>query len=274
VGTGTPSAGRTGASRARTRQRWAGRMRTALSEDRFVLHAQPVVDLRSGAWSHHELLLRLVEEDGSLVLPSEFVGLAEETGSIQAVDRWVVEHAIDLAAGLPEAHVFEVNLSGRSLDDPELVQAIRDRVRAGRVDPQRLVFEVTETDAAADLPCARAFAEAVRSLGCRFALDDFGAGFGAFASLRHLPVDFVKIDGGFVRHCATDPNDRLLVKAVVSVAHGMHSKTIAEHVSDPVILETVRSLGVDYAQGFEIGRPVPAAEALPRAADRPGPVEV
>ncbi|MGH8866579.1 MAG: putative bifunctional diguanylate cyclase/phosphodiesterase [Actinomycetes bacterium] len=254
-----------GEAAEKTRASWGHRIETALAEDRLVLHAQPIVDLRTGATTRHEVLVRLVDEDGSLVPAAAFIQEAERLGSAEAVDIWVTQQAIDLAAAMPGGDVLEINLSGRSLGTHAIVDAIAGRLKVTGVDPRRLVFEVTETEAIAHLGEVRECADDLHALGCRFALDDFGTGFGSFAYLKHLPVDFLKIDPEFVRECATNRTARLVVEAVVAVAHGLGKETIAEHVADDATLEQVRKLGVDYAQGFGVGRPVPVQELVATA---------
>jgi diguanylate cyclase (GGDEF)-like protein/PAS domain S-box-containing protein len=252
--------------RVMARLTWADRIRTALEEDRFVLHAQPIVDLGSGEACQHELLLRMVDEDGEVVPPGVFLHVAERVDLMPEIDRWVVQHAIELIAerrALGEDLVLEVNLSGRSTGDPEILRLIEEGLREHQVDASRLIFEVTETVAISNIPRAQHFASRLAELGCRFALDDFGAGFGSFYYLKHLPFDVLKIDGEFVRHCTQSPTDQVLIKAVVDIARGLGKRTVAEHVGDDETVALLRELGVDLGQGFHLGRPAP----LP-AADR------
>ena len=157
---------------------------------------------------------------------------------------------------------FEVNLSGHSIGDPELLELIERRLIETGVRPDRLIFEITETAAVANIAHAGVFARRLAELGCRFALDDFGAGFGSFYYLKHLPCDYLKIDGEFVRHCATNPTDRTLISAVVQIARGMGKHTIAEFVGDQESVDILTELGVDYGQGYFLGRPEPLAQHL------------
>jgi diguanylate cyclase (GGDEF)-like protein/PAS domain S-box-containing protein len=254
-----------GASRMKARITWAERIREALEEDRFTLYAQPIVELSSGAVRQHELLLRMLDESGEVILPAAFLGVAERFDLMQEIDRWVVARAIrhmgeQRAAG--RELVFEVNISGSSTGDPELLTIIERGLAETRVDPVNLVLEVTETTAVANIPRAQQFAARLAELGCRFALDDFGAGFGSFYYLKHLPFDLLKIDGEFVRSCTTSTTDQLLIRAAVDIARGLGKKTIAEYVGDDATVELLRELGVDYAQGFHIGRPGPLAMRL------------
>jgi EAL domain-containing protein (putative c-di-GMP-specific phosphodiesterase class I) len=256
-----------GASRMEARITWAERIREALEEDRFTLYAQPIVELASGEVRQHELLLRMLDEQGEVIPPVAFIGIAERFDLMQDIDRWVVARAIrhmgeQKAAG--RDLVFEVNISGSSTGDPELLRIIEHELADTGVDPVNLVLEVTETTAVANILRAQQFAARLAELGCRFALDDFGAGFGSFYYLKHLPFDLLKIDGEFVRSCTTSTTDQLLIRAAVDIARGLGKKTIAEYVGDEATVELLRELGVDYAQGFHIGRPGPLAARLER----------
>ncbi len=247
--------------RIRGRMSWLERIRKALDDDRFLLYAQPIRDLRSGEIAQHELLLRMVGDDGDIIAPGAFLPLAERFGLAPEIDRWVAAHAIELLADDPGGHVaLEINLSGLSLSDASLLRLIETEVTRGHVDPRRLIFEITETAAVSNIPLARRFAERLTQLGCRFALDDFGAGFGSFYYLKHLPFDYLKIDGEFVSGCLGNRTDQLVIDAVVRIARGLGKETVAEFVSDPQLEQFVRSQGVDYAQGFHVGRPVPVTE--------------
>ncbi|HUN79396.1 MAG TPA: EAL domain-containing protein [Solirubrobacteraceae bacterium] len=264
-----------GSSRGRagmeTRLEWVERIRAALDEDRLVLHAQPVVETATGTITQHELLIRMVDDHGDLIPPQSFLQIAERFGLIRELDRWVVRHAIAMLAEHAAAGrrpTVEINLSGQSLGDPELAVHVGRALHASGVHPTQLIFEVTETTAIDNIAAARSFAEQLGRLGCRFALDDFGAGFGSFYYLKHLPFDFIKIDGEFIRNCATDPTDRLVIGAVVELARGMGKYTIAEFVGDDQTLAVLAELGVDYAQGFHLGRPAPLESWLDPAERR------
>jgi PAS domain S-box-containing protein/diguanylate cyclase (GGDEF)-like protein len=246
----------------------ADQVRRALAEDRFTLYWQPIVDLAGGEATRYELLLRMIGSDGAIVLPGAFIEVAERFGLIGELDRWVIRRAIRLLAEREDVQL-EVNVSGCSLTDAELPSFVERELSGTGVDPGRLIFEITETSAIADMEQAREFAERLTRLGCRFALDDFGAGFSSFHYLKYLPLDYLKIDGDFVRKLASSPTDRLVVKAMVDIARGMGMKTIAEFVEDAETVELLRELGVDYSQGYHHGRPVPvglseAAEQFPQ----------
>jgi diguanylate cyclase (GGDEF)-like protein/PAS domain S-box-containing protein len=255
-------------ARMKGRMAWLERIRGALDEDRFTLLAQPIVDLDTGHASQHELLLRMKDEGGDLIPPGAFLYIAEGLDLIQEIDRWVVRKAVAILEhyeGLGRTQTFEVNLSGRSMGDPELLELVVAELDRSGIPPERLIFEVTETAAVANMSAARSFSEHLSELGCRFALDDFGAGFGSFYYLKHLPFDFLKIDGEFVRNCRASHTDRLLIRAVVDVARGLGKKTIAEIVGDDETVRLLKRLGVDFAQGYHLGRPGPLEEVLASA---------
>ncbi|RKQ87111.1 PAS domain S-box-containing protein/diguanylate cyclase (GGDEF)-like protein [Solirubrobacter pauli] len=243
---------------------WADQVRRALDEDRFVLYWQPIVELASGHATHYELLLRMVSSDGKIIPPGAFIEPAEHFGLIGELDRWVVKNAIHaLADGrVADGLRIEVNLSGRSIGDPELPELIEREIALTGIDPARLVFEITETAAITNMRDAQTFAERLKQLGCRFALDDFGAGFASFYYLKHLPLDYLKIDGDFVKGLTTSDTDQVVVKAMVDIARGLGLKTIAEFVEDAETVARLREHGVDHAQGYHYGRPEP----MPRAA--------
>jgi diguanylate cyclase (GGDEF)-like protein/PAS domain S-box-containing protein len=253
-------------SKIKARMEWVEKIVRALDEDRFTLHAQPIVDLQKMEVSWHELLIRMVDEEGELVPPGAFLYVAERFDLIQSIDRMVVRKAIDHmeAEGRQGRRLpVSVNVSGRSLGDPELLEIIEeDLARAKHVNPHDLVLEVTETAAVSDIPAARLFSERLSELGCRLALDDFGAGFGSFYYLKHLPFDVLKIDGEFVRGCATNPTDRLVIKALVDIARGMGKVTVAEFVGDDEIVRLLLREGVDLGQGYHLGKPRPLEELL------------
>jgi EAL domain-containing protein (putative c-di-GMP-specific phosphodiesterase class I) len=239
---------------------WERRIREAIEQDRLALWYQPILDLQTGKAEHCELLLRMTGEDGEPIAPSHFLGVAERFGLIQTIDRWVVREAIRLLARAQSVgrwRAVEVNLSGLAFQDSELISIIRFELAATGADPAGLIMEITETAAIADLDAAREFVVTLRNLGCRFAIDDFGSGFASFAYLKHLPVDYLKIDGSFIRNLATDPVDQHLVRGMVKVARGLGKQTIAEFVGDEETVRLLREYGVDYAQGYHVGRPRP-----------------
>jgi diguanylate cyclase (GGDEF)-like protein len=237
---------------------WQHRIDAALAGDGFVLHCQPILDLSTRAISRYELLIRMKGEGGDLVPPSAFLPSAERLGLIHEIDRWVSRQAIGLIQRHPGVE-FEVNLSGRSLDDAELLDSIGRELARSQADPSKLIFEITETATIANMDDARRFAEALAGLGCRFAIDDFGAGFGSFSYLKHLPAAYLKIDGDFVR-TPRSRTDELVIEAIVAMAHGLGKRTIAEFVGDDETIAMLAAIGVDFAQGDHIGAPFAVAD--------------
>jgi diguanylate cyclase (GGDEF)-like protein/PAS domain S-box-containing protein len=259
-------------ARSRERLRWLERLRHAIDEDGFTLVCQPILDLSDDTVSQHELLVRMVEGD-ELVPPREFLEVAERFGLVRAIDRWVVKASVRAVAANRLDGVeplVEVNLSGESLTDPDLPGLIERELARHGVSPQSVIFEVTETALIANMEQAKAFVERIGALGCGFALDDFGAGFGSFSYLKHLPVDYLKIDGEFIRRLPYSRTDQLIVEGVVTTARGLGKRTIAEFVGDEETLDRLRELGVDYAQGYHVGRPDTLGAALRRSRLRGG----
>jgi EAL domain-containing protein (putative c-di-GMP-specific phosphodiesterase class I) len=249
--------------RVQARMRWVERIRDALEDERFVLHAQPILDLHTDRIAQHELLVRMLDEHGDLIPPGTFLQVAERFDLVQDIDRWVARRALELiAAHSDEGLRLTVNLSGRTLTDDRLLADLDEGIARTGADPGCLTFEVTETAAVANIHLAREFAERLRAIGCRFALDDFGAGFGSFYYLKHLPFDYLKIDGEFVSNCLSNRTDQLVIRAVVDIAQGLGKETVAEFAADAELVQFLRSQGVDYAQGFHIGKPLPLPEAL------------
>jgi diguanylate cyclase (GGDEF)-like protein/PAS domain S-box-containing protein len=233
---------------------WVERVRRAIAEDRLVLHAQPIIELRTGAVRRQELLVRMLDADGTVIPPSSFLPTAERFGLIREIDRWVVSRGLDLIAA---GRRVSVNLSGRSIADRDLTRLVETRLASSGADPDSLVFEVTETAAATALEELSKFASRIERLGCHLALDDFGTGFGTFTYLRHLPVDHLKIDTQFVRELSTSPGDRRIVRSIVAAGKSIGLKIVAEGVEDAESLSLLKDYGVDYAQGYHIGRPRP-----------------
>ncbi|MDQ3435188.1 MAG: EAL domain-containing protein [Actinomycetota bacterium] len=258
-------------ARMAARMNWVERIRGALAEDRFVLHGQRIESLAGDSRHREELLLRMVGDDGDLIPPAAFLGVAERFDLIQEIDRWVVRQAIGLLARMQAAGdhvVLEVNLSAKSITDPDLPAIIKGLLEQHEVDPSRLVFEMTETAAIVNIERAKRFASFLHELGCEFALDDFGAGFASFYYLKHFTFDYLKIDGEFIEDLTASSTNRLLVRALVDIAHGLGKRTIAEFVEDEATLQLLKELGVDYVQGFHVARPAPIEEPIRTAPDR------
>ena len=230
---------------------WVGRIRDALDEDRFVLYSQPIVPLVR-AHPAEEILLRMVDRDGKIVLPGEFLPAAEKYGLIAEIDRWVVGRGIELAA---QGRTVECNLSAASLDSPGMLSFIEQEIRRAGADPGDLVFEITETALMTDVRAGAEFARGLAGLGCGLAIDDFGTGFGSLVYLKNLPITQLKIDIEFVRDLATNQANRAVVEAIVRLARAFDVRTVAEGIEDEATLECVRAAGVDFGQGFYLGRP-------------------
>jgi diguanylate cyclase (GGDEF)-like protein/PAS domain S-box-containing protein len=245
---------------------WLEDLADAVADERFALLAQPVLDLRADRIVQHELLLRLLGPDGRHVAPEHFLPAAERQDLMPRIDRWVLTQAVALLQGCERAGrpvALEVNLSRASIRDEGFPGLVRAMVARAAVDPAALVFEIPEDAAVADMIAARRLADALADVGCRFALDDFGAGLGSLSHLRHLPFDQLKIDGELVARCAADRTDQLVISSLVALAHGMGRATVAEFVGDAGTQDELRRLGVDLVQGFHIGAPRPLAEAFP-----------
>lgn len=255
-----------GRERVSARLAEAERIRRTLEEDRLLLYGQPVVDLNTNEIHSHEILVRLPGDGGKEpLLPSAFLYVAERFGLIQAVDGWVVRNAIRMIAENAHAGrpiVLSVNLSGKSICDPHFPLLVEAALDESGIDPASLIFELTETAAIANFEQAQIFAARLRSRGCQFALDDFGAGFGSFYYLKNFPFDYIKIDGGFIRGIVSNPMDQLVVQSIVTIAQGLGKKTVAEFVAEPETANLLRTIGVDCAQGYYIGEPRPVMEAL------------
>ncbi|MCW2608270.1 MAG: hypothetical protein JWO60_2963 [Frankiales bacterium] len=259
--------------RTKSRLQLLDRLRRALEQDTLAVLAQPVVDLRNRAVQHVELLLRLPDADGGLLPPSAFLHLAEQSDLVCEIDVWMTSYAVRYATRTPSTTVC-VNVSGRSLSDPEVVGRLERLVRDAGLPPGSLMLEVTETAAVEQVHTAREGLERLRAVGCLLALDDFGSGFAGLSYVKHLPFDVLKIDGQFVSSCRADPADLVLVDAVVSLARGLGKTVVAEHVEDEATALLLLAHGVQQGQGFHLGPPrLLAPVPRPRSAsEAPGAV--
>lgn len=244
----------------RSRITWREFIQKAITENRFEPWFQPILDLNDNKIHHYEALARIRDKDGKIILPGVFVDVAEEFGLITAIDRTISEKTIKYQAALKKRGAvfsFSINLSGKDFGGEELLEYLKSAIAGTGAEPKHLVFEITETAAVREYDRAVKFIKALKSLGCCFSLDDFGVGFTSFKYLSEMEVDYIKIDGSFIRNLHESKNNRLFVKAVVDVAKGMGIKTIAEFVEKEEIIKILKELGVDYAQGYFIGKPVP-----------------
>ncbi|GAB4261172.1 MAG: hypothetical protein Kow0065_11620 [Methylomicrobium sp.] len=237
---------------------WVPLIRDALLTQNFFLMFQPVVNLRTGEVSHYEVLIRMKGNENKIISPSEFIPVAERMGLIHSIDLWVVEHAIEFLASLPPdmAQVsLSINLSGMAFQDDTLLPTIKRKLELSWVNAERITFEITETAAVDNFEQTRHMINQIRSLGCHFALDDFGAGFCSFNYLKKFPVDYVKIDGQFIQNLVNDDTDQVLVKSMSEIAKQLGKKTIAEFIECPRVIKILIDLGIDYGQGYIFGKP-------------------
>lgn len=250
--------------RKRSDMQWVSRIRLALKENRFRLYQQPIVPVKKThrqTVAHHEVLLRMLDEEGRLLAPGQFMNAAEQFGLMADIDAWVLRNALEWLADNDDSGTgirrLAINLSGQSLSLRPFLDNVMELFSTSQVCADRICFEITETAAIANLENATRFITALKAMGCEFALDDFGSGMSSFAYLKNLPVNYLKIDGSYVRDLVRDPVDRAMVEAVNQIGHAMGMQTIAEFVEDRKTLEQLAAIGIDYAQGYGIAKPEP-----------------
>lgn len=245
---------------------WVERIYRALERDEFCFYAQPIMQTHSGIVDHYELLIRMVNQDGTTIPPGAFLPAAERYNIISKIDQWSIDHVVEILtthkALLETIDCISVNLSGQSLGDIAFIEHMIALFNEKRIDTHKLCFEVTETSAISNLTIANDFIRQMRALGCRFSLDDFGSGLSSFAYLKRLPVDYLKIDGLFVKDIVKDKIDLAMVKSMKDIGDVMKMKTIAEFVENDDILKLLKDIGVDYVQGYGIAKPRPLADIL------------
>jgi diguanylate cyclase (GGDEF)-like protein/PAS domain S-box-containing protein len=237
---------------------WSRRIKETIENGRFALACQPIVDTRTHEIESYEVLIRMLDDNNEIILPGGFMPSAERFGLAVEIDKWVIVNAIETLVEQRKTLArlrYSINLSGQTLSDHSVCDLILDTLTQSGLDPAALTFEVTETVAIADMALAEDFLGQLQKIGCRTALDDFGSGLSSFAYLRDLPVDSVKIDGRFVKSLAENPVDQAMVKAMNDIAHALGKKTVAEFVENHECFELLKELGVDYAQGYHLGRP-------------------
>lgn len=251
---------------------WVGRLTRAMAEERFRLYYQPIIPLKNAddPRKYFEILLRKIDVHGRIYLPMAFIPAAERYLLMSSIDRWVIRNTfaeyrklMDQLGGASDC-IFTINLSGVSLSDKTLLGFIREQFSIYAVPPQSICFEITETSAIVNMSNTLDLMNALKAMGCRFMLDDFGSGMSSFAYLKNLPVDFLKIDGTFVRDIATNLVDLAMVQSIHSIANAMKIKTIAEFVETATVLPILESIGVQYAQGYYVGTEIPVEELLQR----------
>lgn len=256
-------------SKRRGEMQWVSRLHDALQENRFELFCQPIVpsnQIDAGKY-HYEILLRMVGDHGELIPPNAFIPAAERYGLMIEIDRWVIEHALEIYSELSprlsgKEFTFSINLSGSSLGDENLKDHIHDQIKRFNIPAHGICFEITETAVIGNLVQAQSLIKEFRKLGCCFALDDFGSGLSSFSYLKNLPVDYLKIDGCFIRDILEDEIHESMVRAINQVSHIMGLKTIAEYVDNNETLERLKDIGIDYAQGYGIQKPFPVKQIL------------
>ena len=241
---------------------WTARISKALDDDRFHLYQQPIVDVSDNSRDHLEILLRMIDEDGNIIPPGAFMPAAERYGLMPEIDRWVISNVFKFMGQNNPAdpikgteRIFAINLSGDSINDSALLDYILQEKTKYNISLTNICFEITETVAISNLTKATVFINELKNHGCQFALDDFGSGLSSFAYLKNLPVNYLKIDGSFVKDVSRDEIDRAMVESIQQIGEVMKLRTIAEHVEDESTLKVLEEIGVDYVQGFHLGRP-------------------
>jgi len=255
--------------RRRGEMHWVSRIVKALEQDRFVLYKQKMFALADSQVSHYEILVRMIDEENNIIPPSVFIPAAERFNLMPAIDRWVVDRAFDYLSrpslSVDSSHRvhLSINLSGVSISEESFLEYIQQRLAYYEIAPEDICFEITETAAIHRFTQASKLIQALKKLGCQFALDDFGSGLSSFGYLKHIPVDYLKIDGGFVQDIVEDPIDFAMVSAIHKVGKAMGIKTVAEFVENIAVIDRLREIGIDYIQGFGVEYPHPFIEENP-----------
>ncbi len=236
---------------------WSRYVRQAITEDRMTLHFQPIVKISTRETVYYEALVRMIDQDGSLVMPDKFIPALESTGEMALLDRWVIKHAIALLSQSPLLKKIAINLSAQAFKDKALVSIITDALSVNNVAAEVITFELTESASLLDIVETNKVISELHQLGCSFAIDDFGSGFSSFAYLKELPADYIKLDGSFIRNLHKDKVDRALVHSIIKVVKALGRQTVAEFVENEEILTFLEQNGVDYVQGYHLGKPLP-----------------
>ena len=252
--------------------KWVSRITRSVEDDRLELFFQPIIGIgahEGDTHGHYELLLRMRDEDGELVGPDQFIPAAERYNLMSTLDRWVIHEALSRLADRNShgeaRYTLAINLSGTSLSEDRFLDFVIDELKSQKLPAGAICFEITETAAISNLSRVVYFMQTLKRLGCKFSLDDFGSGLSSFTYLKNLPVDYLKLDGQFIRHVAEDTVDESMVKAIREVGHAMGIETIAERVETKQVLEKLSSLGVEFAQGYYIARPASIDTFEPRS---------
>ena len=245
---------------------WVSKLNQALEENRFCLYAQTIVPLNGSNDKHYELLIRMIDENQKIVPPGAFLPAAERYNVVSKIDLWVIEQAFSLLGDNPafveQVSFISINLSGQSLADQNILNFIKDQLDAAGIDGGKICFEITETSVISNMEMAKNLISELKQKGCRFALDDFGSGLSSFGYLKSLSVDYLKIDGIFVKDIIEDPIDHAMVRSINDIGQIMGMQTIAEFVENDEIKGMLREIGVNYAQGYGVGKPMPFTDLL------------
>ena len=239
---------------------WVAKVREAIKDNRLVMHFQPVLDVREGTIKYHESLVRMIGEDGNLIYPDSFIPNLENTGEIHLLDRHIIKLAITTLRQHPELKRIAINLSAQAFRDENLVPTIKESLYLTGVSAKSIIFELTESASLFNLNVTRRVITELNRIGCQFSIDDFGSGFSSFAYLKELPADFIKLDGSFIKKLDQDTTDQALVKSIIQVVQALGKETVAEYVENEQIYTLLKQFGIDFAQGYYIGRPVPVED--------------
>jgi diguanylate cyclase (GGDEF)-like protein len=242
---------------------WTHRIHDALENDRFVLYGQEIISVFGVTPGYHEVLIRMIGDDGKIIPPMAFLTAAERYNLISDIDLWVIRNTLDFFSQLDESyHKISINLSGQTLGNSRAMSRIIQYIDESKVSPERICFEITETAMISNLNSAKRFVSTLRGFGCKMALDDFGSGLSSFSYLKNLPVNYLKIDGDFVRNMDSDEINAAMVESIIQVGHKMGLEIIAEYVENDAILEKLKTMGANYAQGYGIAKPKPLEDIV------------
>lgn len=236
------------------------KVRTAITEDRMTLYFQPIFDIKSNKISYYEALVRLIETDGKIIGPNNFIPALEAAGEMHLLDRWIIKLAIKKLKEYPALKHIAINLSAQAFKDDNLVPTILENLKETGVDPKRITFELTESASLFNLHITQRVIAELHKLGCSFSVDDFGSGFSSFAYLKDLPADYIKLDGSFIQNLHRDTIDQTLVRSMIQVIQALGKKAVAEYVENEAILDILKTMGVDFVQGYHIGHPLPITQ--------------
>lgn len=236
------------------------KVRKAIIEDRMTLYFQPIFDIKNNRISYYEALVRLIEPDGKIIGPNNFIPALEAAGEMHLLDRWIIKLAIHKLKHYPELTHIAINLSAQAFKDDNLVPTIMENLNATGVDPKRITFELTESASLFNLHITQRVITELHKLGCSFSVDDFGSGFSSFAYLKVLPADYIKLDGSFIQNLHHDKIDQTLVKSMIQVIQALGKKAVAEYVENEAILNILKAMGIDFVQGYHIGHPLPVEQ--------------